>query len=169
MWRATSRMTLSLPPPGVVPTWIAIGLPAGKGAAAGCAAAESVTPAASAAIDQRAWQQRPCHRGAGSMPFLRIAATEVSTLKEVRQRPRGLRLQRVGVDAGGVDQRRLDLGRQLADDVDALDRHQLGDLVDADLGLALRDQHADGQPLAILILSLIWSAMPRDGITLVEK
>ncbi len=34
MWRATSRMMLSLPPPGVVPTWIDTGLPAGKGAAA---------------------------------------------------------------------------------------------------------------------------------------
>ena len=80
MWRATSRMMLSLPPPGVVPTWIDTGLPAGK-ARAGCATAASAADG-ERGDEQHARQRPDHHRGAGTMPFLRIAATEVSSCRK---------------------------------------------------------------------------------------
>ena len=74
MWRATSRMMLSLPAPGAVPTWIDTGLPAGKGAAACCATAVSAADASAATNNARGSDQAiivapaPCRS-------LRIAAT----------------------------------------------------------------------------------------------
>ena len=80
-WRATIRMTWSLPPPGGAPTCSDTGLPAGNGAAAGCATAGCARWRRRRGEQQRVDEERPSHRGAGSMPFFRIAATEVSSIR----------------------------------------------------------------------------------------
>src|SRR5437867_10699405 len=62
---------------------------------------------------------------------------------EFDERPRRVRLLRAGVDAGREHGHALELARKRADVIDAGEMHQLADLLEADLGLAARDQGAD--------------------------
>src|SRR5712691_2638435 len=76
---------------------------------------------------------------------------------EFDQRPGRVRLFRAGVDAGGEHGHPLELARQRADVIDAGEMHQLADLLEADLGLAARDEGADehaGRGLLELALDL---------------
>src|SRR5213076_1353870 len=62
---------------------------------------------------------------------------------ESEERPGRVRLLRAGVDSGREHGHALELTRQRPDVVDSGEMHQLADLLEADLGLAARDQGAD--------------------------
>src|SRR5213076_471585 len=62
---------------------------------------------------------------------------------ESEERPGRVRLLRAGVDAGREHGHALELARKRADVIDAGEMHQLADLLEADLGLAARNQVAD--------------------------
>src|SRR3954447_8387365 len=81
--------------------------------------------------------------------------------EELDERPRRIGLLRAGVDTGGEHGHPLQLARQRADEVDAGEMHQLADLLEADLGVAVGDQGADehaGWRLPELALHLIRDA-----------
>src|SRR6266853_1419085 len=62
---------------------------------------------------------------------------------EFEEDPGRVRLLRAGVDSGREHGHALELARQRPDVVDSGEMHQLADLLEADLGLAARDQVAD--------------------------
>src|SRR5204862_6257357 len=68
-----------------------------------------------------------------------------------------------GGHGGGEYRDLLPFGRQRPDDVDALDRYQLADLLEADFGVAMRDNLADrrGRDLPGLALHFLGEAESR--------